>query len=124
MSQVLNRKSAPWVVGILASLLVLGHVCELPAFADLVRVALGSTHEHDGPDSAHRHDRDHHPHESEISCDPVDATRTIALEVGVALEAAPTDVPTETRLVRVASRASVSPPTPPRLYLLHRSLLI
>lgn len=124
MSQTHHRKSGRWLVAILASLLVVGHVCEHPAFADLVRLAVESTHEHSGAHSAHHHDRDHHSHESEISCDALDATRTVSPQVGVALEGAAIDIAVETRVVRVASQGSVGPPAPPPLFLLHRSLLI
>lgn len=124
MSQAHHRKATPWLLAILASFLVVGHVCELPAFAELVRLAVEPTHDHDGTDSAHDHRPGHHSHESEISCDALDAARTASTQVGVALEATAVDVPVETRVVRVASRGSVSPPAPPPLFLLHRSLLI
>lgn len=124
MPRVHRRTSATWLIAILASLLVVGHVCELPAFGDLVRLAVESTHDHDGADPADDHERGHHPHESAISCDAVDATRTTPPQVGVVLEAVPVDVPIETRMVRLAPRGSVGPPAPPPLFLLHRSLLI
>jgi hypothetical protein len=124
MSRVLRRKSAPWVVTILATLLIVGHVCELPAFADVVRLALTSTHPHDAPDAHHHHDRNGHTDDTGISCDPIDAARTVSPDAGATLEAAAIDAPSETRFVRVASRGALRPPTPPPLYLLHRSLLI
>jgi hypothetical protein len=124
MSRVAHRTSAPWVVTILALLVVVGHVCELPAFADAARLALTSTHHHDTPDPDHHHDRNHHADETSISCDPIDAARTVSSDAGVTLEVAAIDAPTQPRVVRVAPGGLLGPPAPPPLYLLHRSLLI
>jgi hypothetical protein len=57
------RSVRRWLLTIMAMLLVVGHVCELTAYASLVL-----------PEQAHE-DRstDGHGHESEIACDPVDA---------------------------------------------------
>jgi hypothetical protein len=53
---------------IMVALLVLGHVCELPAYAGLVI----ETHSSEGRSA------DGHGHESEMSCDPVDAVSSTA----------------------------------------------
>ncbi len=52
-----------WLLTVMVALLVLGHVCELPAYAALV-VA---------PHSTEGRSADGHGHEAEMSCDPVDA---------------------------------------------------
>jgi hypothetical protein len=57
---------------IMVVLLVLGHVCELPAYAGLV------TESHSSEDRP----ADGHGHESEMSCDPVDAvSSTVPVQV-------------------------------------------
>ena len=52
----------------MVALLVLGHVCERPAYAGLVIEAL----------SSERRTAEGHGHESEMSCDPVDAVSNTA----------------------------------------------
>lgn len=57
-------RSAPrWLLPIVVTLLVFGHVCELAAFADLV-VPFHPTEDRSA---------EGHGHESELSCDPLDA---------------------------------------------------
>ena len=111
-------KSTPWLVVVLGAVLVLGHVCELPALVDLVGHATGSTH--------HQHQADHHPGDSEIACDAVEATNTPSIEVAgapaMAIGSLGGLVP-PSRIGRTA-RESITPPPRPPLFLLHRSLLI
>ena len=59
-----------WLLTILCALFVLGHACELPAYADLVKFALPV--EEDRTDG-------HHEHEVELSCEPLDAVAGPAL---------------------------------------------
>lgn len=118
MSHVQHMKSAPWFVAILISLLVLGHACELSAFADFVAHAAEATHDH-----ATDHDSD----EGEISCDVVDAANRVSSQASVdvaSVGAIAGDASLPARLNRLVPRPSVSPPPRPSLFLLHRSLLI
>ena len=105
----------------MATILVLGHVCELPAYADVLS-PLNSTEDA----SANGHE-----HEAELSCDPVDAVSNTTslvqvtgplLEVSQALPVAssvpgwlatPSSIESSTRLL---SR--------PPLFVLYASLLI
>jgi len=105
----------------MATFLVLGHVCELPAYADLVIPA----HATEDPSA------EGHEHEAELSCDPVDAVSNTTslvqvggplLEVTQALPvvssvlgwlATPSSIETSTRL-----------PSRPPLFVLYASLLI
>ena len=103
----------------MVTLLVLGHVCELPAYADLVIP----------PHSTEGHSADGHGHEPEMSCDPVDAAASTtpvrlmdpALEIAQALPATavlgrpvtPSSIESSTRL-----------PSRPPLFVLYASLLI
>jgi hypothetical protein len=106
-----------WLLPILAFLLVLGHACEVPAYADLVMSPHAT--EHAAHDQAH---------EAELSCDPIDVlASTGSVEVGPALgaaQAAPLDSPLPVRLVTASVEASKRPPGRPPLFLLHASLLI
>jgi hypothetical protein len=56
-----------WTLPILVLLLVLGHACELPAYAELV----GSTH---GAGESHHAGDGHHGDEQSLFCDPAPAT--------------------------------------------------
>ena len=109
-----------WLLPILAWLLVLGHACELPAYAALV----GSAHPAEGAG----HVAHHQTHEAEVSCDPVDVVAsTGAVEMGPALGAAqvlPVGSPLPARLVIASLDDSKRPPSRPPLFLLHASLLI
>lgn len=58
-----SQSSPRWLLTMLVALLMLGHVCELPAYAGLVIA----------PHSTEGRSADGHGHEAEMSCDPVDA---------------------------------------------------
>ena len=104
----------------MVALLVLGHVCELPAYAGLVTEA----HSSEGRTA------EGHGHESEVSCDPVDAvSNTTPVQVMnpvpetvhalPAASAVPSGLITSSsikRLTRLPSR--------PPLFVLYASLLI
>ena len=110
-------RSAPWFVAMLVSVLVLGHVCELPAFVELAAHATGSDH--------HR-EANHHSGDGEISCDVVDVTTAAYPQPG-GLESAQIRASDRSVSVReiglLAEETSTPPPRSP-LFLLHRSLLI
>jgi hypothetical protein len=61
-----SRSARRWLLPLVVVLLVFGHVCELPAYASLV----GTLH------STEDRSADGHEHDSEWSCDPVDAVST------------------------------------------------
>jgi hypothetical protein len=114
-------QSAPrWLLTIMVVLLVLGHVCELPAFAGLVIEA----HSTEGR-SAHGHG-----HEAEMSCDPVDAVSNTPLVqmMGPVLEIAQADPVTSSVPGWLVTPSSIERSTrlPSRapLFLLYASLLI
>ena len=110
--------SAPWLVAVLVSLLVLGHACELPALADLAMPATESTHHHEA---------DHHSDENQIVCDAVGVPNTVLSRVGAGLDAVgafSVACPVPSRLVGAAPRGSARLPSRPPLFLLHASLLI
>ena len=68
-----------WLLTIMATLLVIGHVCELAAYTDLVSLL------HSTEDAS----ADGHEHETELSCDPVDAvsnTSSLVQKSGPLLE--------------------------------------
>ena len=107
-----------WLVPTLAFLLVLGHACELPAFADLVL---------HGTEDAH-HSADHHADENLISCDAVGLPSSTgylqvvpSLDVAVALPGAR---PVPVRLIVSSPDDSNRLPSRPPLFLLYASLLI
>jgi hypothetical protein len=109
-----------WLLPLLALLLVLGHACELPAYADLVissHVTAGAGHA-----------ADDHAHEPQISCDPVDMlASTGSVQVVPDLRAAqvvPLGNPLPVRLVIASLEDSKRLPSRPPLFLLHASLLI
>ena len=108
-----------WLVPTLVFLLVLGHACELPAFADLVLHATEDTH----------HSADGHADENLISCDPVGVpSSTGYLQLGLGLdvtEALPVVSPVPVRLIISSVEDSNSRlPSGPPLFLLYASLLI
>ena len=107
-----------WLVTTLAFLLVLGHACELPAFADLASHASEDAH----------HSADHHADETLISCDAVGLpSSTGYLQVGPSLDIAqarPVASPFLVRLVISAPGNSNRLPSRPPLFLLYASLLI
>lgn len=114
-------RSAPrWLLTVMVALLVLGHVCELPAFAGLVV----------SPHSPEGRSADGHGHEPEMSCDPVDAVSntTPVRMMGPALEIAKADSVTSSVPGGLVTAASIQPsvrrPSRPPLFLLYASLLI
>jgi hypothetical protein len=107
-----------WLVPTLAFLLVLGHACELPAFADLVLHATEDAH----------HSADHHADENLISCDAIGLPSSTgylqvvpSLDVAVAL---PVARPVPVRLIVSSPDDSNRLPSRPPLFLLYASLLI
>jgi len=115
------RAAPRWLLTIMATLLVLGHACELPAYADLV-VPLNLT---DSPSA------DGHGHEAEISCDAVDAVSNTTSPVQVMgpllelAQALPIASPVSSWLVTPSSiESSARLPSRPPLFVLHASLLI
>jgi hypothetical protein len=106
------------LVPILAFLLVLGHACELPAFADLMSHAAEDAH----------HSADHHADEDLISCDAVGLPSSAGyLQVGPSVEGAvalPVARSVPVRLLISSSDDSNRLPSRPPLFLLYASLLI
>jgi hypothetical protein len=106
---------------ILALFLVLGHICDLPAYADVVNIS------HTAGESHHAADG-HHGDEQAVSCDPtIAASSPSQPQVAAApefLEVYPVNDSVRGRMVaRVLegpSKFSIRPP----LFLLHASLLI
>jgi hypothetical protein len=107
-----------WLVPMLAFLLVLGHACELPAFADLVS--------HDAEDA--HHSAGHHADEDVISCDAVGLpSSTGYLQVGPSIAvvvALPVTRSVPVRLLISSPEDSKRLPSRPPLFLLYASLLI
>ena len=107
-----------WLVPTLVVLLVLGHACELPAFADFVVHATEDAH----------HSADHHADENLISCDAVGVpSSTGYLQVGPSLDVAvalPVARPVPVRLIVSSPGDSNRLPSQPPLFLLYASLLI
>lgn len=107
-----------WLVPTLAFLLVLGHACELPAFADLVSHAAEDAH----------HSADHHADEDVISCDAVGLpSSTGYLQVGPSIEVAvalPVARSVPVRLIISLPEDSKRLPSRLPLFLLYASLLI
>jgi hypothetical protein len=110
-----------WTFPILVLLLVLGHACELPAYAELV----GSTH--GAGDESHHAGDGHHGDEQVLSCDPVAATSgpghphvAAVPEVSVVSQI---DDPAPARVVAGFLEGTKFAGRPP-LFLLHASLLI
>ena len=106
-----------WLLPALVLLLVLGHVCELPAYAGLL-----SHHAHDA------HHADHHADQPEISCDTVDAvSNTSSLHVAYLVDVAHAgSVRVPAPILRVDSSVehSAIPRSRPPLFVLYASLLI
>ena len=106
------------LVPMLAFLLVLGHACELPSFADLVSHAAEDAH----------HSADTHADENLISCDAIGLPSSTGylqvvpnLDVAVAL---PVARPVLVRLIISSPEDSNRLPSRPPLFLLYASLLI
>ena len=116
-----SLQSAPrWLLTLMVALLVLGHVCELPAYAELVI----PTHSTEGRSS------DGHGHEPDMSCDPVDAVSNTApvqvmSPVLAFAQALPATSPVLGWLVtRSSIERSTRLPSRPPLFVLYASLLI
>jgi hypothetical protein len=110
-----------WLLPLLVLFLVIGHVCELPAYADL---AVSS---HPTGDD-HRHAADHHTDTSEISCDAVDVLSSTgsahARPILDVTEALPVASPVPVRFVTSSLDDSKRLASRPPLFLLYASLLI
>jgi hypothetical protein len=110
-----------WVFPVVVMLLVLGHACELPAYAGLVgsfQAAEESHHSGDG----------HHPGAQELSCDAVSATSSpespqVNAALGVSL-VRQVDDPVPARMVVRSVEGPAKFRVRPPLFLLHASLLI
>lgn len=104
---------------LLAALLIFGHVCELPALADVA-------HAHE---PVHR-SADHHADAEEVSCDAIDALQPSlggcrAPGSSPAAIGAPSSAgETRSRVPAAVAPESKGPPRPLPLFLLHSSLLI
>jgi hypothetical protein len=115
------RTGYRWLLTIMATLLVLGHVCELPAYADLV----SPWHSTDDAST------DSHEHEAELSCDPVNAVSNTSslvqvrgplLEITQALPVV-SSVPGWLATLSSIENSTRLPSRPP-LFVLYASLLI
>jgi hypothetical protein len=110
-----------WLLSLLVLFLVLGHVCELPAYADLA-VASHQT----GDD--HRHAADHDTDTAQISCDAVDVLSSTGSAHGRpsldVAEGLPVASPAPVRFVTSSLDGSKRLPSRPPLFLLYASLLI
>ena len=108
-----------WALPFLVLLLVLGHVCELPAYADLIV----ASHE-----AEHSHHSDAHEEGQNLSCDAVDiASAPGAPSAGPSLTTSAALTAVSKLPVPIALRASERPATlatGPPLFLLHSVLLI
>ena len=116
-----SLQSAPrWLLTIMVALLVLGHVCELPAYAELVI----PTHSTEGRSA------DGHGHEPEMSCDPVDAvSNTTPVQVmgpvlGFAQALPATSLVLGWLVTPSSIERSTRLPSRPPLFVLYASLLI
>ena len=105
----------------MATFLVLGHVCELPAYADVL-FPLNSTEDASA---------DGHEHEAELSCDPVDAvsnTTSLVQVRGPLVEASQTLPVVSSVPGWLATPSSIESftrlPSRPPLFVLYASLLI
>ncbi len=122
MVSLVERSSARrWVLPVLVLLLVLGHACELPAYADVVgtsQTAEESHHSHDG----------HHADEQGLSCDAATATSVPGhSRVAAALEISVVPQVNDPAPSRMVARTFEGPPkfaARPPLFLLHASFLI
>lgn len=117
-----KRSSAMrWMFPILALFLVLGHVCDLPAYADVVSIS------HTAEESHHASDG-HHGDEHALSCDATTATSgpsqpQVAGAPGFSVAFPVAD----SARARMVARVFEGPPKfsiRPPLFLLHASLLI
>jgi hypothetical protein len=116
-----SRSVSRWLLTIMAMFLVLGHVCELPAYAALVIPA----HATEDPSV------DGHEHEAELSCDPIDAvsnTTSLVQVTGPLLELTPALPVASSVPGWLPTLSSIESPTRlpsrPPLFVLYASLLI
>lgn len=112
--------TARWLLPVLVVILVLGHVCELPAFVDLV------SHHHST--EGHDHSAERHADAQLDACDPLTAAsgscqvRILAsVDAAVALPAIAVE---PTRTVLPAPDGPEQLPPRSQLFLLYASLLI
>ena|SRR5512146_2461497 len=108
-----------WALPVLVLLLVLGHACELPAYA-----VVGSSHAAGEP---HHAGDGHHSGEQALSCDPAVATSSPShplLAAGPEISVvSQVDDPAPTRVVAVPFEGAKFSGRPP-LFLLYASFLI
>ena len=115
-----SRVSAPrWLVPTLVLFLVLGHICELPAYGEFALQATEAAH----------HAAGDHADEHLTPCDPAVAvpSSTGYLQVGPTLGVAESLAVAELVPAPLDSSSredSRTPPSRPPLFLLHASLLI
>jgi len=121
MVDFLERSSARrWALPVLVLLLVLGHACELPAYADVV----GSSHTAEEP---HHAGDGHHPGEQALSCDAATVTASpghpqVAAAPKISMVSQVDDAPA--RAVAGSFEGPAKFAVRPPLFLLHASLLI
>ena len=108
-----------WVLPVVVLLLVLGHACELPAYADLI----GTSH---AAEESH-HAADGHHDEPTLSCDPTTAATSGPSQSQVAAAPEFSVVSQVNHRARTVARSFAGPAKfahRPPLFLLHASLLI
>lgn len=117
-----------WVLPVIVILLVLGHACELPAYADLVGSFHAAGESHHSSDGHHHSSDGHHTGSQELSCDAVSATSSLGQpQVAAAPElsvASPVNDPAPARMVARPFEGPAKFAVRPPLFLLHASLLI
>ena len=125
-----RRSPSRALIFVLTLLVLVGHACELPAFAEVF------THTHEGAHDStqHHHSSDQHGDDDQASCDAADARlrRARARRTGVRLQSRSLDACDGFSVARVVvSQVAAAPPREssglPRrlpLFLLHASLLI
>lgn len=120
-----RRSPSRSLIFVLTLLLLLGHACELPAFADVF------AHSHEGAhDSAHHHSSDHHGDDDQASCDALVGVRSspsASPSVGPGLDARdvlPVASVVFSQIAAAPPRESSGSPRRLPLFLLHASLLI
>lgn len=109
-----------WALPVLVVLLVLGHACELPAYADLIGTSHAARESHHAGDG-------HHGDEPTLSCEPTSATSIPGQPQVVAPEffvVSPVDDATPARMVARSFEGPLKFAVRPSLFLLHASLLI
>jgi hypothetical protein len=109
-----------WPLPVLVLLLVLGHACELPAYADLIGTSHAAEESHNAGDG-------HHGGEPALSCEPASATSIPGQPQVVAPEffvVSPVDDPAPARKVARSFEGPLKFAVRTPLFLLHASLLI